>query len=60
MTTVAIEATMNQIVTDPTAWRRMLLLLKVQFDAGEISREYGTNIAAAELTYRLCDEWGVQ
>lgn len=54
-----LEATVNLIVTDRQAWQRLLLLLRVQFDAGSICSHTGANIAASELTYRLCDEWGV-
>ena len=43
---------------DVPAFRRMLLLLKVQFDAGEISGEFDNADAFALLT-RLCAEYEV-
>jgi hypothetical protein len=57
----ALAVTVEMITEDVVAWKRMLLLLKVQFDACEIQRgEPGsTNDVAGALLYALCDEWDV-
>lgn len=43
------------------AFRRMLMLLKIQFDAGEIQRVPASpNGDAADLLYRMCERFGVR
>ena len=53
----------QELVTssDTPAFRRMLLLLKVQFDAGAIERvPTSSNGDAADLLYRLCEQFEVR
>ncbi len=45
---------------DILAFKRMLLLLKVQFDAGEISNQYSPNKEASYLLFRLCKDLEVE
>lgn len=55
----AMSTTVELICDDTAAWKRVLLLLKVQFTAGEISRGAWINDQAGNLLDKLCDAWEV-
>lgn len=56
----AVYDPLNIGFVDLPAFRRILLLLKVNFDAGLISPFYGANRAAFELLVCLCRAYEVE